>query len=118
VSTDELDLAVYLNVNDTTGTARTLFFDMNTSDSAPARLFQLRLYQWQQHDFTGAGSVRPIIQFDGTIILKADLANVLSFNDITGDISRCRSAFARQDVSRFKPYFVIRGALGDEQPDD
>jgi hypothetical protein len=78
--------SVYLNVADTNGTARNVFFDMNTVDSVTGTVGYNYGYKSGNNTTSqGAGSV--IIgswSQDGTIVLKVNTANVLAFNDITG----------------------------------
>ncbi len=78
--------AVYLNVNDTTGTARTIFFDMNTVDSGTGTVGYNYGYDSGNNTTSqGAGSViNGAYAADGTITLKVNTASNLSFNDITG----------------------------------
>src|SRR5262249_39412327 len=79
--------AIYLNVPDTSGTSRIVFFDMNTVDSVNGTVGYNYGYDDGSNNTTsqGAGSViTGSWSEDGTIVLKVSTANVLVFNDVTG----------------------------------
>jgi hypothetical protein len=79
--------AVYLDVNDTNGTPRTIFFDMNTIDSPTGGVgFNYGYHDSSGNDTSqGPGSViTGSFTGDGTITLKINTANPLSFSDFTG----------------------------------
>src|SRR5438067_12146517 len=78
--------AVYMNVADTNGTARTMFVDMNTVDSGTGTVgYNYGYDDGNSTTSQGAGSViAGSFNEDGTIILKLNTASILSFNDITG----------------------------------
>ena len=106
-----------MNVNDTNGTARTMFVDMNTIDSGTGTVG----YNYGYDDGNGttsqgAGSVMTgSFNSDGTIILKLSTASLLSFNDFTGahqfDID-LRGAGKHLTAIQGSTHLFV-GALGD-----
>jgi len=79
---------VYMNVKDTTGTLRTIFVNMNTTDNPPNAAFNFGYNS--SLNGTGndtsqgtAGVVTGSFTTDGTITIKLNTANVISFNDIS-----------------------------------
>jgi len=79
---------VYLNVQDTTGTLRTIFVNMNTTDNPPNAAFNFGY----NSSVGGTGNdtsqgtpgvVTGSFAADGTITIKLNTANVISFNDIS-----------------------------------
>ena len=79
---------VYLNVQDTTGTLRTIFVNMNTTDNPPNAAFNFgynsSLGGTGNDTSQGtAGVVSGNFTTDGTITIKLNTASVISFNDIS-----------------------------------
>src|SRR4051812_31008397 len=76
--------AVYMNVNDTNGMARTIFFDMNTIDSGTGAVtFNYGYQEGNNTTSQGAGSViTGSFLTDGTITLKVNTSAPLSFSNI------------------------------------
>lgn len=76
--------AVFMNVADTTGVTRNIFFNMNTVDSPTGAVgFNYGYHEGNSNTSQGAGSViTGSSNPDGTITLKVNTANILSFNDI------------------------------------
>ncbi|HST30819.1 MAG TPA: hypothetical protein VLK27_08280 [Chthoniobacterales bacterium] len=79
---------VYMNVKDTTGTLRTIFVNMNTTDNPPSAAFNFGYNS--SLNGTGndtsqgtAGVVTGSFTTDGTITIKLHTANIISFNDIS-----------------------------------
>ncbi len=79
---------VYMNVKDTNGTLRTIFVNMNTTDNPPNAAFNFGYNS--SVGGTGndtsqgtAGVVTGSFAPDGTITIKLNTGNVLSFSDIS-----------------------------------
>jgi hypothetical protein len=79
---------VYMNVNDTNGTLRTIFVNMNTTDNPPNAAFNFGYNS--SVGGTGndtsqgtTGVVSGTFAADGTITIKLNTTNVISFNDIS-----------------------------------
>jgi hypothetical protein len=79
---------VYMNVQDTTGTLRTIFVNMNTTDNPPNAAFNFGY----NSSVGGTGNdtsqgtpgvVSGSFATDGTITIKLNTANVISFSDIS-----------------------------------
>jgi hypothetical protein len=79
---------VYMNVNDTNGTLRTIFVNMNTTDNPPNAAFNFGY----NSSVGGTGNdtsegtpgvVSGSFSTDGTITIKLNTVNVISFNDIS-----------------------------------
>src|SRR5205085_1978996 len=109
--------AVYMNVADTNGTARTMFVDMNTVDSGTGTVgYNYGYDDGNSTTSQGAGStITGSFNEDGTIILKLSTASLLSFNDITGahqfDIDLRGAGKHLTAIQGSTQVFV--GALGD-----
>ena len=101
---------VYMNVKDTTGTLRTIFVNMNTTDNPPNAAFNFGYNS--SLNGTGndtsqgtAGVVSGSFTTDGTITIKLNTANVISFNDI--------SAAHQFDVDLRQPGVSLSGIHAD-----
>ncbi|HEY4285137.1 MAG TPA: hypothetical protein VGM62_18890, partial [Chthoniobacterales bacterium] len=79
---------VNMNVADTNGTLRTIFVNMNTTDNPPNAAFNFGYNSTlggSGNDTSQgtAGVVSGSFSADGTITIKLNTANVISFNDVT-----------------------------------